>query len=238
MKKGFVLVLAAVAILPGCGAKKAERPATIAAAPAQQPEVAKAVGALEKGDWKKARKTLTKLLKEQPGNAAAGQLLRQIDIDPKKLLGTNSFAYQTRPGDSYRSLAQRYLGDSMMFYALARYNGVAVPAALVAGSTLQIPGSVQVAEPKAPLAKPAKPAKSAAKPSAPAAKPGKASAAKPQSSAALASALRRQGLSALSKGRPGVAVSYLERAASADPANKLVAADLARARRVRDAVRQ
>jgi hypothetical protein len=235
MRYALLVTLAAAGLLVGCGAKKTERPGTIAGAPAQAPDISQAVVLLEKGEWKKARKLLVKQMAKAPGNLEAAKLLRQIDGDPKVLLGTSNFAYKARSGDSYRSLARRYLGDEMMFYGLARYNGVSKPDELQPGAMLRIPGTIAVAEPKPAIAKPERPGRTVQKPPVGSAS-AKSAAPRAQSSTALASALRRQGLSALQRGRPAVAVGYLERAAAADPANRLVAADLARARRVRDAL--
>ena len=108
-----------------------------------------------------------------------------------------------------------------MFYALARYNGILVPENIAAGSTLRIPGHERAARPK--------PAPASVKPA-----PGPR---QPSASPALAGALRKQGLSALAKGNPAGAVALLTRAVAADPGNAVIAADLARARRVHEAVR-
>ncbi len=237
---GFVL---AVATVPAHAAKPAKAPqAAVATSPAQSKDIKKVVGWLEKGKWEKARKRLAKILEKNPRDATALKLIKQIDSEPKALLGASSIPYLVRPGDSYQTLAHRYLGDPLMFYALARYNGVSVPAKIKVGTTLRVPGAAQAAaEPKPAPAKAAtKPSRASKTPKAKAAPSDLATPAPAKTrsdSPALAGALRRQGLSALAKGNPRGAVVLLERAAAADPGNRLVAADLARARRVRDAVR-
>ncbi len=227
MKTQIVLAVAILAALSGCAGKQANLPLGIGTiGSAQDGDFSNAVALLEKGQWKDARRELRAILKKNPADAGAAKLLRQIDSDPKTLLGKSSFAYRVRAGDSFQSLAQRYLGDRLMFYALARYNGVLVPEQIPSGLNLRIPGVERAADPRPAAPKAAQPAAASPRPAAPRA-----------ASPAVAAALRRQGLSALAKGNPNGAVSLLARAASADPANKLIAADLARARRVQAAVR-
>lgn len=238
MKRGLIIGLLVTAALPGCAAKQPKVALGVGTAlPGQSADIVKAVALLEKGETKKAREKLSAILKSRPGDAAARKLIAQIDGDPKAMLGTSSFPHLARPGDTYQSLAQRYLGDPLMFYALARYNGVAVPTGLSVGSTLRIPGTNHAAETRTIVPKPRQPTKSLAKTVAPVAEKPATPTALKADAPALAGALRKQAFSALAKGNPRGAVVLLERAAAADPGSKLVAADLARAKRVRDAVR-
>lgn len=185
---------------------------------------------LDQGDTGAARKRINIALRHDPMNASVQVLRDSIDRDPKELLGPTSFAYTTRAGDTMAGLAQRFLGNRLKAYQLARYNGIAKPAALVAGQTLRIPGEpprIQVPkrpERQAPVATPpARPKPAATKPpvsKAPLANPGAARQA------------RAAGLAALNSGNVTRAVGLLRRAAALDPGNPVIARDLARAERI------
>ena len=197
-------------------------------------KVGKALALLQSGDATGARKILAAVLDRQPSDAVARSLVKQIDEDPATLLGTESFAYTARDGDTFSSLAQRYLGDPMLFYALARYNGVAVPAGLAKGTPLHIPGHPKREAPR-PESRPEavdRPAPAAAKPaSAPPAKP-----AAPVADPHRAAQLRAQGLEAMNRGAIARAVALLDQASRLDPSNALIKRDLDRAIRIRRTV--
>lgn len=99
-----------------------------------------AQGMLEGGQEDQAREELQRALANDPNNKLAQNLLKQIVNDPVALLGRESFSYTVQPNDSMSSLARRFLGDIHMFYALARYNSIAVPRLLAGGQVLRIPG--------------------------------------------------------------------------------------------------
>jgi hypothetical protein len=130
-------------------------------------------------------------------------------------------------------LADRFLGNKLKFYQLARYNGVKVPAALAAGTVLHIPGTPpkpatpkpapRSPEPPAPIVKPVHP-----KP----VPPPVAAPVVPTANPALARQLRGAGLAALNQGKIDRAVALLSRAAALDPGNPLIARDLSRAERI------
>ena len=124
-----------------------------------------AQGLLENGQEDQAREELQRALANDPNNKLAQNLMRQIINDPLALLGRESFSYTVQPNDSMSSLARRFLGDIHMFYALARYNGIAVPRLLAGGQVLRIPGKA----PPPAAAVPRDPPK--AEPAAPAAPP-------------------------------------------------------------------
>ena len=174
---------------------------------------------------------LRKILKNTPNDPLARKLLRQITDDPHKLLGNENYPYRVKPGETLWGLAQRVLGDPMMFYALARYNDIAVPRALAAGATIRIPGKLRVETPPSPPKPVEKPAeKPAEKPvAAPTPAP---SAAAPAHNPARATKLRAAGLAAMNKGAIDRAVLLLRQAQQADPANPLIARDLDRARKI------
>lgn len=197
-------------------------------------KVGKALALLQNGDAAGARQILAAVLDRQPSDAVARSLVRQIDEEPKALLGAESFAYTTRDGDTFSSLAQRYLGDPMLFYALARYNGVAVPAGLTKGIQIRIPGHLKREAPRAETRSDAAP-----RTTAPSAKPMPAPVAKPAAPVVdplRAAQLRAQGLEAMNRGAIARAVALLDQASRLDPANPLIKRDLDRAIRIKRTV--
>jgi LysM repeat protein len=214
----------ALLTLAGCattGQAPPPPPAEAYAPPASDPRahVDHAVTLLCSGDAAGARMVLMDVLARRPGDRRARKLLVQIDRDPVALLGARYFTYKVRPGETLFQIARRYLGDSQLFYALARYNGLTAPDALEAGRTLKIPG-----EPKRAAA-PQAPAASAPTPARPARDPVRAG------------ALRAAALDQMSGGRIDQAVNLLRQAQQLDPGNALIRRDLERATRVQGAVR-
>jgi hypothetical protein len=173
-----------------------------------------AIDLLTRGQPDQARAELNALLLDQPANGTARRLLDQIDKDPRALLGEVNYAYKVKPGETLSALAQRFLGDPLMFYALARYNAIAVPEALEVGQMLAIPGTPKKAAPRQAAQAPAAPARDPAR----------------------AAKLRSQGLVQLNRGAPARAAGLLRQALSLDPGNALIQKDLDRAERLRRTV--
>lgn len=109
---------------------------------------------LQNGRYAEGEKALRRYLQDHPGDRAAQFFLRQLTEDPKKLLGEASTPHIVQSGESYSTLAARYLGDPNLFLALARYNGSTDPALIRVGSTLKLPESGSAAA-AAPAAQPA-----------------------------------------------------------------------------------
>lgn len=100
---------------------------------------------LQNGRYTEGEKALRRYLQDHPGDRAAQSYLRQLTDDPKKLLGASSTPHIVQPGESYSTLAAKYLGDANLFVALARYNGSTNPALILVGSTLKLPMNASVA---------------------------------------------------------------------------------------------
>lgn len=239
--RGKLLIAVATAALSACShGPQSPRPAVEAGAAsvgnAQQYD--QVIDSLKHGDTKAASKKLKGMLKHNPNDTRARLLKETIDIDPVAMLGSASFAYTIKPNDTLFDLAGQYLGDSDKFYALARYNKIAVPNAIQAGQSIRIPGAapVEQAPPERHVTRPASPAPKAA-PAKPAPAPAKpAPSVAPHVDPARAAKYRAVGLGALNRGDVNHAVAYLSRAARLDPDNAVIAHDLARARRIQRTV--
>jgi hypothetical protein len=229
---GVALVMLSIGMLSACG-KDQVRPAMIQ--PIRDPaRLDGSIALLEAGKDKKATKSLEAGMKKDPNDRDMALLLRSINEDPRILLGAESFAYSAQAGDSYMTLAQRFLGDRLKFYALMRYNGKTAASAIVPGEIVRIPGT-KPKEAAAPIApKDSKPRAAAiGKPL-----PGKSQppqAAKPD--VARAAKLRSAGLTALARGEVAKAVTAFRAAAAASPEDALIKRDLARAERLLKTVR-
>jgi tetratricopeptide (TPR) repeat protein len=165
--------LAAVAatvalVLAGCagdGAKKDAPPEPKVEAPppppppppkpvVHSPEQARsltrdALEPLQAGDEEKARVMLEQAQLFDPSYELPRRLLQQIFSDPQRDYGTQSFTYRIERGDTLATIAQRFLNDKYLFYALAKYNDIKVPKNLTVGQTIRIWGKPpRVAPPK------------------------------------------------------------------------------------------
>jgi LysM domain len=197
-------------------------------------QIRDAIADLNRGDARSARRRLTAVLRRQPGDGVARQLLAELDGDPRQLLGSESYSYTMRPGETLSTIAERALGNPMLFYALARYNNIAVPASVVPGQVIQVPGHRPAPPP---------PPRPAPRPASPRAEPGAAPEAPPVRPApragnpAQAARLRGQGLAAMNAGAIDRAVSLLRQALALDPESVVIRNDLNRALRVQSTVR-
>lgn len=204
--------------------------------------VRKIFALLDEGQADQARAETLQLKQDQPDAELAQNILDQLDKDPKQLLGEKSFAYVIRPGETLSILAERYLGDRFLFYALARYNGIAAPSKAEVGQTIQIPGVPRrIAPPKRP-----KPPVSdveaiderlaGKKPLAPT--PPKPAPARPSADPGRARSLRSAALVQMNNGGIDRAVQLLQQAQALDPDNRAIAGDLQRALRIQGATRR
>jgi hypothetical protein len=218
----------------GAAAPASGQPAEPDANRAGRDRIREVIAFLNRGDAASARRELAALLRRQPGNGIARQLLEQIDRDPRELLGSENYSYTLREGETLSTVAQRALGNPMMFYALARYNNIAVPSSAGPGQTILVPGRrpAPPAPPRPePRAAPPRPTPAAPTP-APAPRP-----VPPAANPARAAQLRGQGLAAMNAGAINRAVALLRQALSLDPGNGLIRNDLNRALRIQSTVR-
>jgi len=94
---------------------------------------------LQAGEVAIAERTLEQRLENAPDDQRARLLMEQIQADPEAYFGDDSIAYEVESGDTLSVIAQHFLGDNRLFFILARYNNIDVPAHLEVGRTLRIP---------------------------------------------------------------------------------------------------
>jgi LysM domain len=187
----------------------------------------RAMQLLDVGQLGPARAELDALLADAPDNAIGKSLMRQIEEDPRTLLGEDSISHKVEPDETLQQIAEKYLGDRTLFWALARYNGLAVPQAIHPGQILLIPRPHRAERPargetgEGRTVHPA-PEKPAAPPPPPA----------PPRDPVRAASLRGQALEALSRGQAARAVALLREASQGDPDSPLIKRDLERAERI------
>lgn len=118
---------------------------------------------LEAGKVDEAHVEIERVLAIDPNNKLALSFLKQLTVDPAAELGSTSFPYTIKPGETLSRIAGRFLGDIFQFYILARYNDIAVPRLVPAGQTIRVPGVAPSGEERKdartarPDAKPAEP---------------------------------------------------------------------------------
>jgi len=97
--------------------------------------------ALQDGDEAVAERSLQAMLAQGQNAGIADKLLQQIQTNPEQLLGAEHDTISVKVGDTLSLLAEKHLGDPLMFYALARYNSIDKPGQLQRGQSLNIPSN-------------------------------------------------------------------------------------------------
>lgn len=100
----------------------------------------RAIELLDRGLSQLARTQLKCALEVNPNSNRAMILLEQMNVDPVRYLGSRNYRYTVKSSDTLSKIAQERLGSSLKFVSLARYNDIEVPANLVTGQTIKIPG--------------------------------------------------------------------------------------------------
>ncbi|TAL86184.1 MAG: LysM domain-containing protein [Rhodanobacter sp.] len=174
---------------------------------------------LEHGHYTEGEKALRRYLTQHPDDRTAKSLLQQLLVDPVRQLGSQWLPHQVQPGDSYSSLAARYLGDSGRFLILARYNGSTNPSILRVGRILRLPVSGQHDSTPTENANAKRAATVAATTTGSAEVSASSADSRPDSEPAKARAERLQGESValLKHGRRQQALAKLDQALTVDP---------------------
>lgn len=106
---------------------------------------------LQNGEEMNAQEALGQALKLDPSNELARKLFDQVMTNPEEELGAAHFDYVIQVGDSISKIAERFLGDRLRFYILARYNGIANPNRIAVGQVIKIPGTASRTAPSVPV---------------------------------------------------------------------------------------
>lgn len=233
MNRFSIFPLSLLLTLIACSPGSKTRPAMIQPVN-NRAQLEDAIALLVDGNVAAARKTLSAMKKRDPLDQQTAALIASLDADPVAVLGTRNFNYRVQAGDDLTHLAERFLSDRLKFYLLARYNGIAVPKAIVTGQVLRIPGTAPAVIPPPRVVRPSPP--EIKRP--PVISIPKQPAAKTASVAAIRQSvqLRGAGLTALNLGRVDRAVALLRQAAALNPASSQIRNDLARAIRIQATV--
>ncbi|WEN14712.1 LysM peptidoglycan-binding domain-containing protein [Rhodanobacter sp. AS-Z3] len=169
---------------------------------------------LQHGHYAEGEQALRRYLVQHRGDRSAQAMLSQLTANPEQWLGHTSQPHIVQSGDSYSTLAARYLGDGSLFLILARYNHSTNPSLLRVGETVQVPTAIAGAAPTASEASANTPAISAI-----AISPTVAEDRPParESPATKAKRLQRESLVLLDQGHKEQALARLDEALIADP---------------------
>lgn len=219
-----MLGLAACAQVSALKTKLRGSDAATSTAPASRPgtrdmSFSAIVNELQLGRYNEGEHDLRRYLQRHPDDRPAMSLLRQLTIDPELALGHSSHPYVVQPGDSYSTLAARYLKESGSFLLLARYNGSSNPSLLRVGQTIRLPSSGAVAL-SVPVEQPSMTQDSTAATSSADTSVQGSSAPAPEAPSAKAERMQRESLALLDHGKKNQALARLGEALSIDPGLK------------------
>lgn len=151
----YVLIAISLMVsLVACSTFKKNLPAppvapTNASAASSAAQFQHALELLQDGNVQGADTELHAYLKSVPESAAALYLIAQIETPLPTLFPSASFAIRVAKNDTLSSLARTYLGNSLAFYGLARYNAIAVPSKVGEGQTVRIPKTADAIQARA-----------------------------------------------------------------------------------------
>tara|TARA_R110000751_G_scaffold116604_2_gene216654 strand:- start:468898 stop:470097 length:1200 start_codon:yes stop_codon:yes gene_type:complete len=99
----------------------------------------KALEKLENGEDGQALAELNAYLEAVPRSNSARNLVAQISTDSSQYFPAEHFKVNLTSGASLSTLAKKYLGSALKFYALAKYNNIANPSRVNIGQEIKIP---------------------------------------------------------------------------------------------------
>ncbi|NVJ62131.1 MAG: LysM peptidoglycan-binding domain-containing protein [Gammaproteobacteria bacterium] len=101
--------------------------------------LAQAISSMERGRLNNVESSLKRILSSDTDNRTATRLLEQIQQTAQERYGKEFFTYTVKEGESLGLLAKRFLGHSLEFWGLAKYNDIENPLSLKTGQSLKIP---------------------------------------------------------------------------------------------------
>ena len=99
----------------------------------------KALDKLENGEEGQALAELEAYLIDVPRSNSARNLIEQISTDSRQYFPSENFKVNLTSGASLSTLAKKYLGSALKFYALAKYNNISNPSRVNIGQEIKIP---------------------------------------------------------------------------------------------------
>jgi tetratricopeptide (TPR) repeat protein len=99
----------------------------------------KALEKLENGEEGQALAELEAYLIDVPRSNSARNLIEQISTDSSQYFPSENFKVNLTSGASLSTLAKKYLGSALKFYALAKYNNISNPSRVNIGQEIKIP---------------------------------------------------------------------------------------------------
>ena len=98
-----------------------------------------AMDRLQNGQFDEAERILDRLRETSPRSPTLALLARQLETSPERMLPGPYRPRTVQPGDTLSEIAEQELGNPLLFVALARLNGIAVPRTVSVGFELRVP---------------------------------------------------------------------------------------------------
>lgn len=140
----FILLALLCLSLAGCKSWSLSRPSDetspdVTAGELDAGSLSTAIGLLQDGEEGRAERLLERIVEERSDDVTARLLLAQIRQPPEELLGREFEEVEVRAGESLSVIAERRIGNGLLFYSLAKLNNVEVPRMLDRGQRIKVP---------------------------------------------------------------------------------------------------
>jgi Tfp pilus assembly protein PilF len=167
------IILLSIFLIVSCGSSGSKSPSkatdntieyTAESGLTSKQRFTKALKHLENGNEGQALAELNAYLVSVPDSSSANNIVEQINTESAKYFPAENFLVVLESGESLSTLAKKYLGSALKFYALSKYNDIDNPSRVNIGQSIKIPltplaTKVRDKEEKSALAAANKPAK-------------------------------------------------------------------------------